>query len=119
MNHRHEETAMADEILFPWRINADPVKVPPGLVPARTTLTGAAVRLEPLDPVRHAAALYRAGHDSEAALQSWEYLPWGPFPSEEALRDQLRSFAAALDFVFYAVCDPVTGPSRLWGIMRL
>jgi RimJ/RimL family protein N-acetyltransferase len=72
-------------------------------------LTGTAVRLEPLDPARHAASLYRVGHATEAALQSWEYLPRGPFATEEALRDQLRGFAAALDFVFDAVCDPATG----------
>jgi RimJ/RimL family protein N-acetyltransferase len=100
---------MADEALFPRRINGDPVKGPPGLVPARTLLNGIAVRLEPLDPTRHTAALYRAGHSTEAALQSWEYLPWGPFPTEEAFRDQMRKFAAALDLVFYAVCDSVTG----------
>lgn len=100
---------MADEALFPRNINGDPVATPRGLVPARTSLTGTAVRLEPLDPARHAAALYRAGHASDAALQSWAYLPWGPFPNEAALRDQLRTFAAALDRIFYAICDPATG----------
>ncbi len=100
---------MADEVLFPRDVNGDPVQAPLGLVPARTVLTGTTVRLEPLDPARHAAPLYRAGHDTEAALQSWEYLPWGPFSTEAALREQVRNFAAELDRVFYAVCDPVTG----------
>jgi RimJ/RimL family protein N-acetyltransferase len=72
-------------------------------------LTGTTVRLEPLDPARHATELYRVGHSTEAALQSREYLPWGPFPTEDGFRDQLRKFAAALDLVFYAVCDSVTG----------
>lgn len=100
---------MSDEVLFPRHVNGDTIKAPPGLVPARTVLTGTNIRLEPLDPTRHATPLYRAGHDTEAALQSWEYLPWGPFPTEEALRDRIRSFAAEMDRVFYAVCDPVTG----------
>lgn len=100
---------MADEVLFPRNINGDPVQAPLGLAPARTVLTGTTIRLEPLDPARHAAPLYRAGHDTEAALQSWEYLPWGPFSTGAAFHEQVRNFAAELDRVFYAVCDPVTG----------
>jgi len=98
-----------DETLFPRHINGNPVTAPPGLVPTRTTLLGTSVKLEPLDPARHAAALYPAGHDTETARRSWEYLPWGPFPTEAAFGVQLRDFAAALDHVFYAICDPATG----------
>ena len=65
---------MDEESLFPRRINCDPVTAtPPGLAPARTTLSGTLVRLEQLNAARHAGALYRSGHGSEAALQSWEY----------------------------------------------
>jgi RimJ/RimL family protein N-acetyltransferase len=99
---------MVNEAIFTRQINTNPVKAPPGLVPSRTALNGSAVRLEPLDPARHGEALFRAGHATEAALRSWEYLPWGPFATEEACCDQLRKFAAALDLVYYAVCDPVT-----------
>jgi len=66
------------------------------------------VRLEPINPDRHTTALYRAGHATEAARQSWKFLPWGPFPSEAAMCAQLRDFAAQRDRVFYAVCDPET-----------
>jgi RimJ/RimL family protein N-acetyltransferase len=90
-------------------INDDPVTLPPALVPARSVLTGSAVRLEPIDPARHTAALYRAGHATESARRSWAFLPWGPFPSEEAMHAQLRDFAAKLDRIFYAISDRATG----------
>ena len=94
------------------RINDDPVALPPALVPARSVLTGSMVRLEPIDPARHTAALYRSGHATEAARSSWAFLPWGPFPSEAAMHAQLRDFAASLDRVFYAICDRATGEAR-------
>jgi RimJ/RimL family protein N-acetyltransferase len=97
------------EDLFLRDMNESPVESPPALVPARTVLTGTSVRLEPLDAARHTVPLYRAGHDSEAALQSWQFLPWGPFPTETALRDQLQVFAAQLERIFYAICDATTG----------
>lgn len=91
------------------RIHDDPVPPPPALVPSRSALTGSTVRLEPIDPARHTAALFRAANGSEAARESWAFLPWGPFPTEAAMHAQLRSFAAALDRVFYAICDINTG----------
>jgi RimJ/RimL family protein N-acetyltransferase len=100
---------MASEAPTGRRINDDPVVLPPAMVPARSVLAGSTVRLEPIDPIRHTAALHRAGHATEAARQSWAFLPWGPFPSEDAMQAQLRSFAAALDRVFYAICDQATG----------
>lgn len=99
-----------NEKLFARPVNRDAVTaMPPGLVPARATLSGALVKLEPLNAARHGAALYRAGHGSEEALESWEFLPWGPFPSEASLCDQLRKFSADLSLVFYAICDVRTG----------
>jgi RimJ/RimL family protein N-acetyltransferase len=100
---------MPDETAHQRRINDDPVALLPGLVPARSVLRGSTVRLEPMDPARHTTALFRAGHATEDARRSWEFLPWGPFPSEAAMYDQLRGFAAALDRVWYAVCDKATG----------
>jgi hypothetical protein len=66
---------MVDEALFPRRINSDLVQGQRCLVPARTVLTGRDIRLEPLDPERHAPALYQAGHGSEAARSSWDRRP--------------------------------------------
>jgi RimJ/RimL family protein N-acetyltransferase len=100
---------MTDETPNKRRINDDPVTLSLAMVPARSVLTGSTVRLEPIDPARHTAALYREGHATEAARQSWTFLPWGPFPSEATMHAQLRSFAAALDLGFYAICDLATG----------
>jgi RimJ/RimL family protein N-acetyltransferase len=100
---------MTDEPVFSRPVNSDPVKFSIRTVPERRVLTGSVIQLEPLDPVRHGDALYRAGHDGVAALRSWEYLPWGPFPSEDALREQLRNFAAAPDLVYFAICDRAAG----------
>jgi RimJ/RimL family protein N-acetyltransferase len=41
-------------------------------------------------------------------------LPWGPFPTEDSFRAQLHDFAASLDYVFYAICEPGTGAA--WGM---
>src|SRR5262245_22046377 len=100
---------MSDETAHLRRVNNDPVALPPALVPARSVLTGSTVWLEPIDAARHTAALFRASNASEEARQSWEFLPWGPFPTEAAMCAQLRSFAAALDRVWYAICDKATG----------
>lgn len=100
---------MIDEVPFPRRMNGDAVKAPPGLVPARTVLAGSEIRLEPLDPARHAAALHRAGHGTEAALRIWDYLPYGPFPAEDIFRAYLRECAAAFDPIHFAICNTATG----------
>jgi RimJ/RimL family protein N-acetyltransferase len=100
---------MTDEMPGNRRINNDPVTLPPALVPARSVLTGSTVQLEPIDPDRHTSALFRAGNATEAARDSWAFLPWGPFQNEVAMHAQLRDFSAALDRVFYAICDRATG----------
>jgi RimJ/RimL family protein N-acetyltransferase len=109
MDCSNKVAPVADEPLFARRINCDPVATPRGVVPARTTICGASARLEPLDAAHHTSSLYRLGHDSQAALESWQYLPWGPFATEAAMCAQLRSFSSALDRIFYAVCDSITG----------
>jgi RimJ/RimL family protein N-acetyltransferase len=100
---------MSHEVVYQRRVNEDPVELPAGLIPARSVLTGSTVLLEPIDPTRHTAALFRTGHATEEARESWEFLPWGPFPTEAAMCAQLRGFAAALDRVWYAICDGATG----------
>jgi RimJ/RimL family protein N-acetyltransferase len=87
-----------------------PVVPPPsGLVPARTPLAGSHVVLEPLDPARHAASLFHAGHAGEAALQIWEFLAEGPFASLSDHAAILRRQTARLDRVYYAVCPRDAG----------
>jgi RimJ/RimL family protein N-acetyltransferase len=100
---------MMHESPYERPVNDEPVSVSPALVPSGSRLTGSTVRLEPIDPDRHTTALYRAGHATEAASRSWDFLPWGPFPNEAAIHAQLRDFAAQPDRLFYAICDLETG----------
>jgi len=58
--------------------------LPSALVPSRLTLDGQLVALEPLHPKNHLDELYAASHGSDAALRTWDYLPFGPWPSAEA-----------------------------------
>jgi len=92
------------EPLFERPLSGDAVRtLPSALVPARTALTGTSVQLEPLDAAKHAADLYRAGHDSEDGLRIWDYLTTGPWPDEAAYRAVLRQQTASFDPVFFAV----------------
>ena len=96
MKKQHEQ-------VFERQLLGAPVRrMPGGLVPARQILDGSSVRLEPLNPAAHAAELYSASHDSPEALQIWDYLPFGPWPSEDAFRDSMRDYAARFDFIWYA-----------------
>lgn len=72
---------------------------PPPL-PARAALAGAHVRLEPLDPDRHAGALFEALR--REAL--WTYLPYGPFERVEDHARVLASQAAQPDPMFFTLC---------------
>jgi RimJ/RimL family protein N-acetyltransferase len=92
------------EQLFPRPLSGQSVANPPnGLFPARSPLLGRHVRWEPLDPRRHAAELYQAGHCSDVALRTWDYLPWGPWPDQAAFHAWLRTQAAAGDRVWFAL----------------
>jgi RimJ/RimL family protein N-acetyltransferase len=68
--------------------------------PGRTAIEGDRVRLEPLDPARHAADLFAAAQGDDAL---WDYLPYGPFADVAALGAHLRAQAASEDPLFYAV----------------
>ena len=74
--------------------------------PERVSLEGEDVRVEPLDPGRHASDLFRLGHDgTPEAEQSWEYMPYGPFASEPEHRAWLEAQAASEDPLFFTVVD--------------
>jgi len=95
---------------FPRPLSGHSVARPPnGLMPARSPLLGRHVRWEPLDPNRHAAELYRAGHGSDAALRIWDFLPYGPYPDEAAFHAWLRTQAAAFERVWFALRPLASG----------
>jgi RimJ/RimL family protein N-acetyltransferase len=83
--------------------------LPSGLVPARTPLIGRSVTLEPLDATRHASDLFKASHGNEAALRIWDYLPWGPWDSEEEYTKFLRRQTARHDQIYYAIRQAADG----------
>jgi RimJ/RimL family protein N-acetyltransferase len=80
--------------------------VKPAARPAQRPLEGERVRLEPLDPERHADDLLAAaGGDPRL----WDYLPYGPFADAEELRGWLAERATSLDPLFLTIVDTASG----------
>ncbi len=91
--------------------------LPPALWPARSTIEGRTMRLEPLDARQHAEELFAAGHED---VTIWEYLGAGPWPSLEAYAGYLRDCSAAADPVFYVIRDRASGrASGVASLMRV
>lgn len=66
----------------------------PRPTPGLATLDGARVRLEPLDWAKHGAGLFAAvGGEANAGI--WTWMPVGPFPTPDSLRDFLSNAARA------------------------
>jgi len=65
-------------------------------------------RLEPVDPFRHTAELFAAAKGS-GGEQSWAYLPYGPFDTEDHLADRLTECEATEDPLFFTIRDLDTG----------
>jgi RimJ/RimL family protein N-acetyltransferase len=76
--------------------------------PSREPLEGRFCRLEPLDPDRHAAALFAANAADEAG-RNWTYLPYRPFPTLASYRDWMSSFCLSEDPLFFAIVDRADG----------
>ncbi len=81
-----------------------PLNWSPAGAPGRVALNGDLVRLETIEPERHAESLYTSSHAKGAELL-WEHLPYGPFPSQEAFNSWLADRAASADPLFFAVVD--------------
>lgn len=78
----------------------------PARPPSRVPLTGGAVVLEPLDPVRHRDDLFAAAEGADA---TWTYLPYGPFSSQRDFVAWLEERAPVDDPLTFAVIDRVSG----------
>jgi RimJ/RimL family protein N-acetyltransferase len=76
----------------------------PAGTPGRIALNGVLVRLEALDPDRHAESLFTSSH-AEGAGELWKHLPYGPFASQTDFTAWLGQRAASSDPLFYAVVD--------------
>lgn len=77
--------------------------------PERRDHEGRFVRLEPLDPARHAAELYAASHGVPNGERIWDYLPYGPFDSVDELSSWLEKLAPSDDPLFFAIRDLQSG----------
>lgn len=91
----------------------------PAAWPPAAPMQGRYCRLEPLDPARHAAALF-AAFAEDADGRSWTYLPYGPFTTRRAFEDWLRAFCCDDDPQFHAVVDAATGePGGMASYLRI
>jgi RimJ/RimL family protein N-acetyltransferase len=69
-------------------------------------MAGRYVRLERLDPARHAAELHAANAGADAI---WDYMPYGPFGSVAEYQAWAEGMAGLADPFFYALRDLSTG----------
>ena len=103
---------------FGQPIGADLASWSPPPLPGDDPMVGAHCRLERLDPVVHADALYDAlvlrGEE-----QSWTYLPYGPFASEGEFGNWLAG-CAGNDPLFFAITRTGdAGPSGVASYLRI
>jgi RimJ/RimL family protein N-acetyltransferase len=86
-----------------------PIERPPrGRPPSRSTFEGRFATVEPLDPVRHGAELFAAARDPGI----WDWLAYGPFADDAAMRLWLEQRAASADPIFFAIRDRTDGLAK-------
>jgi RimJ/RimL family protein N-acetyltransferase len=89
----------------------------PPLLPPREPMAGAYCRLEPLDPERHAAALFAA---SSAEAKDWTYLPYGPFSQFTDYHAWMEATCRTQDTLFFAIIDLANGqPAGVASYLRI
>jgi RimJ/RimL family protein N-acetyltransferase len=76
-------------------------------LPQRTSLPGRFVTIEPLEPAKHAAALWEAvqGPDNDGL---WRYLFDGPYRDAAAFEHAIARKASTADPLFFAIVDRAT-----------
>jgi RimJ/RimL family protein N-acetyltransferase len=88
--------------------------------PARIELTGAYVRLRPLDADRDAEALYAESHPPNADPGLWTYLPNGPYADPAAMREALSAAEASADPLFCTIVPlPGERPAGIASYLRI
>jgi len=76
----------------------------PPEAPSTITATGHFCRLEPLNAKAHASDLY-AANSEDITPESWTYLPYGPFISEQEYTQWLTEQTNKPDQRFYSIID--------------
>ncbi|HDS1530724.1 TPA: GNAT family N-acetyltransferase [Stenotrophomonas maltophilia] len=86
--------------------------------PVGVVLTGVECRLEPINPARHADALFKA-YSQMADARDWLYLSVGPFHDAQAYRAYAEKIARETDPLHFAVVDLRNGlPVGTLALMR-
>ena len=92
--------------------------VPPP-VPPREPMQGRFCRLEPLDPDRHAEALFEAD-SADAEGRSWTYLAYGPFPTLAEYWAWMTTHCLGDDPLFFALVNATDGrPAGVASYLRI
>lgn len=92
----------------------------PRPLPPRTPMQGRLVRLEPLDPERHAFALFRAAEGPGSDPRLWDWMTVGPFGSEAAFRAWLDPLPVSDDPLFFTILTEPDGvPRGMASFMRI
>src|SRR5262245_1427943 len=91
----------------------------PPSIPPRKAMEGRLCRLEPLDPDRHAEALFTVfAADTEG--RSWTYLAYGPFRTVASYRAWINATCLGDDPLFFAIIDTVKGqPGGVASYLRI
>lgn len=76
----------------------------PARIPERKVLDGHLCRLEPIDPERHGAKLYRA-NSLDVAGKNWTYLPYGPFATLDSYRAWIERDCVGSDPLFFVIVE--------------
>jgi RimJ/RimL family protein N-acetyltransferase len=87
-------------------------------LPRSIAIEGRAVHLGPLDPARHARALFTAFAEDTSG-GGWTYLPYGPFEDEGAFRQWTDGAAAKSDPLFFTILDAEAAPAGLAALQRI
>jgi RimJ/RimL family protein N-acetyltransferase len=98
------------EFLSPF---GDPIGFPvPGWSerprPPARAMEGRFVRLEPIDPAQHAAALF-AANSHDVGGRNWTYMPYGPFERLADYEAWMHASCLGDDPLFHAVIDRAGG----------
>src|SRR5258708_5861310 len=110
----NQEKLVMAEAELPVGPAIDWAPVPP---PERRPLDGATVRLEPIDPARHAGDLFEL---SRATPAPWTYMGYGPFADLASFRSWLEGRAQETDPLSYATVDRASGrPSGMASYLRI
>jgi RimJ/RimL family protein N-acetyltransferase len=95
-------------------LNWQPARIPP-----RKVIRGDGVRLEPIAPRNHAAALYTATHGPDRDERLWDFMFVGPFATARDFGYWLSDCAESDDPLFYAIVDRKRGPLGVASYTRI